>query len=66
MAPTLFHRNLKYIFVGPLEKAKPEKLGLPGMFFRISGCVFQKARAALLKNPDHGVRYESLGLDGQT
>jgi hypothetical protein len=66
MAPTLLYRNLKYLFVGPLEKAKPEELGLAGMFFRVGGCVFQEARAALLKNPDDGVRYESLGFGGQT
>jgi hypothetical protein len=36
------------------------------MLFCKSGCVFQKARAALFKNPDYGVRYESLGFDGQT
>jgi hypothetical protein len=66
MAPTLFYRNFKYPFVGPLEKAKPEKLGITGMSFCMGGCVFQKARAALLKNPGHRVRYESLGFDGQT
>jgi len=36
------------------------------MLLGIRGCVFQKARAALLKNRDHRVGNESLGLDDQT
>jgi hypothetical protein len=36
------------------------------MSLGISGCVFQKAWAALLQNRDHRVRNESFGLDDQT
>src|SRR5208282_4076827 len=66
VAPALGYRNLKYLFIGPLQKAKPEKLRLSWMLLGIRGCVFHKARAALLKNRDHRVGNESLGLDDQT
>ena len=39
---------------------------LLGLLLGISGCVFQKAWATLLKVRDQRVRNESLGFDDQT
>jgi len=66
VAPALGCRAVQQFFVGPFEQAKPEKLRLSWMLLGISGCIFQKARAALLENLARGVRNKSLGLDGQT
>src|SRR5580704_14114667 len=64
--PALSYRDVKQFFVSPLEKAKPEELELSWMLLGESGCVIQKAGAALSKDRDHGVGNVSLCLDGQT
>ena len=66
MTPAFSCRKLKHFFVGPLQKPKPEKLGLPGMEPRILSRVFEEARGTLLKNSDSRFRNESLCLDDQT
>jgi len=48
-----------------LELTKPEELGLSWMLLGESGSAIQKAGAAFSNDRDHGVRNESLCLDGQ-
>jgi hypothetical protein len=56
---------LKKLFVGPLQKAKPEKLLLTRMLSGVLRGVFQKARAAFSDQCGKRVRHRSVGLDAK-
>ena len=65
VAPALSNRSLKELFVGPLQKAKPEKFLLTWMLSGVFCCVFQKARTALSKHRGERVRHGAVGLDAE-